>query len=233
MRDHRRRWVPGVAFVVLLAGRAATGEEPQVAPGPTSARFEAKDVFELEWAASPEISPDGQRIVYERHSMDVMTDRRRSSLWMVGADGNGQRPLGSGDGAFLPRWSPDGSRLLYAAREGETVQLYVRYMDTGQTSRLTHVLRAPSAASWSRDGRQIAFTMLVPAKAEPFTRLPDKPEGATWADPPKVIQKLVYRADGQGYLENGFVQLFLLPAEGGTPRAARPTSAGISGRLRV
>ncbi|MEE8584595.1 MAG: S9 family peptidase, partial [Acidobacteriota bacterium] len=43
-------------------------------------------------------------------------------------------------------------------------------------------------------------------------------EGARWADPPKVIEKLQYRADGDGYLEDGYTQLFLLPAGGGTPR---------------
>jgi dipeptidyl aminopeptidase/acylaminoacyl peptidase len=229
MEDRRRRSLPWVALVVLAAVRVFAAPAPPAAPqGP--ARFEGKDVFELEWAAFPEIAPDGQRVVYERHSMDVMTDRRRVSLWIVGADGRDHRPLVGGEGAFLPRWSPDGSRLLYASRDGDGVQLYVRYLDTGQTSRLTHVRRAPNAASWSPDGRSIAFTMLVPSKAEPFAVLPDKPEGAVWADPPKVIQKLVYRADGEGYLEGGFVQLFLLPAEGGTPRQLTTGEFNVSGR---
>ena len=182
--------------------------------------FEANDVFELEWASDPEIAPDGKNIVYQRNAMDVMTDRRRSHLWLVNADGSDSRPVGHGDDRdeFMPRWSPDGTRLLYAAREGDHVQLFVRFMDTGQTARLTHVLRAPNAATWSPDGRSIAFTMLVPQKTEPFAPMPEKPDGATWADPPKVVQRLVYRADGEGYLENGFVHLFVIPADGGTPR---------------
>jgi acylaminoacyl-peptidase len=48
--------------------------------------------------------------------------------------------------------------------------------------------------------------------------MPEKPEGAEWARPPKVITRLIYRADGEGYLEEGFNQLFVVPAEGGTPR---------------
>lgn len=44
----------------------------------------------------------------------------------------------------MPRWSPDGKRLLYAAREGNSVQLFVRFVDTGQSATLTHVLRAPN-----------------------------------------------------------------------------------------
>jgi len=227
--ETRSWWRPCIGLVVLSVGCASASAQP--APARRSLPvFEARDVFELEWAANPEISPDGQWIVYQRQWMDVMTDRRRSSLWVVGSDGRDHRPLGAGDDAFLPLWSPDGKRLLYAAREGQAVQLYVRYQDTGQTARLTHVLRAPSSASWSPDGRAIAFTMLVPAKAEPLATLPEKPEGATWADPPKVVRRLVYRADGEGYLENGYVQLFVLPAEGGTPRALTAGDVNVAGR---
>ena len=45
--------------------------------------FEPMDVFALEWVDSPQISPDGQRIVYARTGFDVMKDRKRSSLWMI------------------------------------------------------------------------------------------------------------------------------------------------------
>jgi acylaminoacyl-peptidase len=198
---------------VLATGASA------LAAGAEPPRFEPKDVFELQWAAQPQISPDGQRIVYQRQSMDVMTDKRRSQLWLVGADGQDHRPLSSDPGdAFGPRWSPDGSRLLYVARDGEQTQLFVRFMDGGQVARVTHVPRAPNAAAWSPDGRTVAFTMLVPEKAESFATLPDKPEGAHWADPPKFIRRLVYREDGEGYVESGYTHLFVVPADGGSPR---------------
>ncbi len=73
-------------------------------------------VFQLEYASDPQISPDGERIVYLRNSMSVMKDRRRSSLWIVDADGSGHRKLGSGEGKeSSPRWSPDGGRVAYVA----------------------------------------------------------------------------------------------------------------------
>ena len=218
---------------LLVVGSLAVPAQAAAPASPESARrFEAKDVFELEWAADPQISPDGQRVAYRRNSMDVMSDRRRSRLWLVSADGQDHRPLGSGidRDEFMPRWSPDGKRLLYAAREGETVQLFVRFMDSGQVASLTHVLKAPNDAVWSPDGRTIAFTMLVPQKTDPFATMPDKPEGAKWADPPRVIQHLVYRADGEGYLEEGFVQLFVLPSDGGTPRQLTRGEFHVGGR---
>ena len=68
--------------------------------------FTAEDVFELEYANSPQISPDGTQVVYERRSNDIMTDSTRSNLWVVNADGTGHRPLVSGtSSASSPRWS--------------------------------------------------------------------------------------------------------------------------------
>lgn len=145
---------------------------------PASHRFQLMDVFGLEWASDPQISPDGRRIAYVRNSMDVMKDRRRSQLWLIGADGSDHRPLTSGSSEFAPRWAPDGSRLVYAAREGDSLQLHVRWMDTGSTTQLAQLLRAPSGVAWSTDGRWIAFTMLVPEKPEPLAKMPEKPEGA-------------------------------------------------------
>jgi acylaminoacyl-peptidase len=91
-------------------------------------------------------------------------------------------------------------------------------MDTGQTAKLTNLLKAPGGIAWSPDGEWIAFSMLVESPPKPMVKLPSKPKGAKWAKPPKVIDKLVYRADGQGFLEAGFVHLFVVPADGGTPR---------------
>ncbi len=148
-----------------------------------------------------------------------MKDTWRSNLWIIRSDGTDNRPLTTGvANASSPRWSPDGTRLLYVSNEDGQAQLYLRWMDSGQTAMLTHLTHAPGGISWSPDGKWIALTMFVEAPSESMVTLPRKPDGAEWADPPKLITKLRYRADGRGYLDDGFVQVFVLPAEGGTPR---------------
>jgi dipeptidyl aminopeptidase/acylaminoacyl peptidase len=48
--------------------------------------------------------------------------------------------------------------------------------------------------------------------------LPEAPKNAKWAEPPKLIDRMVFRADGEGYLPNVFTQLFIISADGGAAR---------------
>ena len=56
-------------------------------------RFQLMDVFELEYASEPRISPDGAQVVFLRNTMNIMTDRRHARLWSVDFDGDSLRPL--------------------------------------------------------------------------------------------------------------------------------------------
>ena len=205
-----------LATLVVLLARALPAES--LARG-SSNRFEPIDIFEIEWASDPQISPDGSRIVYVRNFMDIMKDRYRSNLWVINLDGSDHRPLTTGVvNHTSPRWSPDGKRLLYTSSESGSAQLHVRWLDSGQTAMLTRLSRSPRLASWSRDGKQIAFVMAVDAETTPFAKMPKSPEGAEWSKVPKVIESIQYRNDGSGYVEPVFSQIFVMSADGGTPR---------------
>jgi acylaminoacyl-peptidase len=201
-------------FLVLITLFPA----PAFAQVPAKDRLQLKDVFALQWASDPQIRPDGVRVVYVRNFFDIMTDRQRSNLWTISIIGDYHEPLTTGSrNDSMPRWSPECKRLAYVSDQ-DGPAIYCRWMDTGQTARLARLPAAPTALVWSPDGKQIAFSMFVAQKARPFVELPEKPKGAKWADPPKVITKVNYRFDGKGYLPDGYYHLFVLPADGGAPR---------------
>ncbi len=182
-------------------------------------KLEMNDVFALEMASGPVFSPDGNSLIYHRRSFDIMTDRSRSNIWIMNSDGSNQRPLLSGkDNYISATFSPDGTRLAYIATHEGRPQIYVRWMDNGQTARITDLQSSPSGLSWSADGEYIAFSTFVASSSKPFTRTPTPPSGAKWAPKPKVIDKTVYRRDGSGYVRDGNSHLFVVPATGGTPR---------------
>ncbi|MCH9693375.1 MAG: S9 family peptidase [Gammaproteobacteria bacterium] len=191
------------------------------------------DIFQLEYAASPQISPDGSRVAYARKSMDIMSDRAVSNIWIIDADGGKHRPLLSGSTSYSsPRWSPGGDRLAYVSGDGNRgAQIHVRWMDSGQTAVISNLRHTPSSLSWSPDGKQIAFTMFVPREATSLAKPPAKPEGAEWAPPVKVIDAIQYRGDGAGYLSTGESHIFVISAEGGTPRQMTNGEFNHGGRL--
>jgi acylaminoacyl-peptidase len=206
-------------LLALTANTLVGADHDTAAQREAQRRFSLMDVFQLEFASEPAISPDGRQIVYVRNFMDIMKDAPRSNLWILQFDGTQHRPLTLASGSQTqPRWSSDGTRLVYVSEDDGDSQLYLRWMDTGQVARLAQLTRPPSSVSWSPDGRWIAFSMLVAEISKPLAELPEKPKGAQWAEPPKVVSKLTYRYDGKGYLEDGFQQLFVVPSEGGTPR---------------
>ncbi len=204
-------------FLRTLAVLLSVAVVEDTAAGP--ARLQAIDIFDIEYASDPRISPDGAQVIYERRSNDIMTDSTRSNLWVVNSDGSEHRPLVSGViKASSPRWSNQGDRIAYVVSDGDNSGIHVRWMDTGQTARVASLREAPDALSWSPDDRWLAFTMDVVAESEPLVTPPEKPENATWADPVEVIDTVLYRADGKGFLEPAFSHAFVVPSDGGTPR---------------
>ena len=176
------------------------------------------DIFEMEGVSDPQISPDGSKILYVRSASDIMTDKRYSNIWIINYNGTDNRPLTSGQkGNSQPRWSPDGKQIIYVSSASGSGQIHKRWMDTGETTILTNVQTGPHGISWSPDGKHVAFYGTVPEGAEFEVDLPTPPEGAEWAAPAKVIDRLVYRFDGVGYLK-GYKHLFVVPSEGGTAR---------------
>jgi len=182
--------------------------------------FSSSDIFNLEIATDPQVSPDGKLVAYTRRSNDIMTDNARSNIWTVDVDGNNHRPLLSGTKSFAyPRWSPTGDRLLYMSNLEGKPQLYVRWMDTGQTALISNLQYRAMNFSWSPDGQHIAFTMRIPKKQNPLNvKMPKKPKGAKWAPKVKYVTKARYQADGRGILEPAFEHIFVIPAEGGSAR---------------
>ena len=162
-------------------------------------------VWDLRTVSDPQITKDGKSVVYVLGWNDRMSDAMHSNLWMVGSDGKDPRPLTTG--AFKdssPRRSPDGARLAYLSNRSGRPQIRVRWMDTGQEAQITDLQDAPSGIEWSPDGKWIAYAARVPAKPSWAVKAPEKPNGAKWADPPIVVTRLRWRADGSGVIQPSF-----------------------------
>jgi dipeptidyl aminopeptidase/acylaminoacyl peptidase len=204
-------------FAATLAGalvvHARAGAQEQHSP----TRLTTEHYMDLERVNDAQIAPDGSRVIYTRQHVNVLEDKWDSELWIVNADGSQNRFFVKGSGA---RWSPDGKRVLYLA-EGEPkgAQVFVRWVDVdGPATPVTHAVEAPRGPRWSPDGKSIAFSMFVADKTGLKIDMPAEPKGAKWTAAPRYVQNLHYRQDQIGFLEDGYLHLFVVPADGGTPK---------------
>jgi len=181
--------------------------------------IEYKDLFSMEYAANPVVMPDGKHVVYERRSMDIMSDSMRRNLWTVALDGSDHLPLLSdAKNHFSPVFSKDGKKMAYLSSKEGKVQVYLRDLKTGKTARVTDVEVTPSNLSFSPDGKQLAFSMFTASKSKPLFNLDFKPKDAKWADNAQYIDKTLFQRDGAGMNRPGNMQVYVVPTIGGTPR---------------
>lgn len=188
-----------------------------IAHAQDSPSFSAMDVFELQWVDNPQISPDGNHVVFSRRGFNKMTDRRTSSLWIINSDGSGHRKLTSrtgGEGSAI--WSPSGDRIAFtSSEEGHGSEIFIYWLESGVTARITQLENSPGGLAWSPDGQHLAFTMKVEESNPVLVKSPKKPKGAEWAPAPRVTTRLNYEQDGSGYISPGYRHIFVAPADGG------------------
>ena len=127
-------FTPGSPSVLSIMNADGTGRFPILISG----------------AANPDFSPDGWTLVFDNvNSIWTFNRLTQTSLRLTNATGD-----------FRPRYSPDGSKIVFQSSRDGQPDIYVMNSDgTGQT-RLTNNAAGDTAPAWSPDGTKILFTSL-------------------------------------------------------------------------
>ena len=102
-------------------------------------------------------SPQGNEIVFSRH----VTPDVRGSLWVVHADGSGLHEIRvqglacggvrsdpTGLGCHVPRWSPDGQKIVFAANSAAGSDIYTVNADGSGLTQITSDGRGNDNPAW-------------------------------------------------------------------------------------
>ncbi len=200
----------------VVSVNAETGES---ATNDDASLLTYQDIFNIEYAANPTVMPDGETVIYERRSMDIMTDSQRINLWSVNLDSKKHLPfLSDTNNHYSPTFSNNGEKLAYLSSKEGKVQIYVRDLESATTTRVTDVPMSPSGLNFSPDGNYLAFTMFTPSEGNNPFRLSFKPKDAKWAEPAQYIDQTLFQRDGRGMNKPGNMHVYVVPIIGGTPR---------------
>jgi dipeptidyl aminopeptidase/acylaminoacyl peptidase len=215
-------------LAAAFAALAMTDAVPAADPRPMT----LDDLYALKRVADPQVSPDGQSVVYQVTEItDPANNKKHTHLWLAATDGKSPpRPItSSGKSDTHPRWSPDGSKILFESTRGGTPQLYViDLVAGGEAKKITSISTGAGTGLWSPDGKSVAFVSAVdPA----FSTLPfaesDKKNGekddAAEKSPVKVrtANKLFFR-HWDSHVDGKRQHLFVTDVTGKTCRDVTP-----------
>jgi len=129
-----------------------------------AAAFDFSDARHVVALSSPQLSPDGTRIVYVRGVPDFKADRTDRQLWLLDVRTRAKRQLTwDRKGVSDPFWSHDGDAIAFTASDNDAKnpqdQVFVLRMDGGDAQQITHAKNGVDSYAWSPDGRHFAYTM--------------------------------------------------------------------------
>ncbi|MEW8978257.1 MAG: S9 family peptidase [Symbiobacterium sp.] len=185
----------------------------------TRRRLSAEDLLAIRLAGDCQIAPDGSRVAYVLQEIDKEKNEYTSAIWLA-REGAAPLRFTGGRRDTQPRWSPDGRHLVFVSNRSGSNQLWLLSLEGGEARQLTRVKGGVESPVWGPDGRLIAFLAnLTEAGLEPEG--PDEEEKDLYKKFTKdvrVITRLHYKMDGEGYFTDRRKHICVIDVEGGEPR---------------
>ena len=126
-------------------------------------RIKVEDLRRFKFVSDPQISPDGSMIAFVLSAIKHEEDRYERHIWMAETGTGALYQFTHGQGSDTsPRWSIDGSKLLFLSRGREPekkTQLYVIPLRGGEATLVAETEEGVGGPSWAPNGRDILFTM--------------------------------------------------------------------------
>jgi len=124
------------------------------------------DMLNMVRLGNVQMSPDGEWVFYSKSELDWGKNKRKTTYFMIPANGGeAVQYIGENSGSLF-RFSPDGKYLSFKRTVEKTSQIFIMNLKGGEAVQLTHHTNSVDSYKWSPDASQIFFTAEEPRGEE-------------------------------------------------------------------
>lgn len=206
-----------VAGLLLLTGLLAPAHAQDKRAWTVADSFGTARIGDLQ------ASPGGGELAFVVSRRSLPDNASYSSIWLWSEDEPRPVPLTDVEGsASSPRWSPDGEKIAYFARDDGSLGLWTMNPDGSGKAKLADLERSNAylawggpgnGLSWSPDGERLAFSAAGPRHYENDVEPPHLPTGNEVMIIDRLLHKSVYF-----YSDLRRTHIWVVPAGGGEAR---------------
>jgi acylaminoacyl-peptidase len=175
----------------------------------------SEDIYRLIFVSEPQMSPKGDRIIYVKKRSDKKDQCYYSNLQSIHVQSKNDH-LFTEEGKhqdMMPRINPNGKQVVFLRIKDGVPELRGISMYGGESRKLADFPNGDIRnIRYSPDGRQIAVLFSKRKEEIPYEK--DKPKEPVCRD----INRLYYRLDGHGFIDEEPAGIYLLRSSGGTPK---------------
>lgn len=181
-----------------------------------------EDYYRIQYVGTPDYCDVKQLLAYTLSRAIEGSDRYKQQIVVKNVStGEEQIVTAGGDAERNPRFSSDGTKLLFISNATGDDQLYVRDFVRGTTMQLTTMRYGLSDPVWSPSGDQIAFLSACPIGEDedqlqiPFTAEQKRKRREQLRKRPVVIEDYGYKSEAKmGFADRESTHLWIVDVDG-------------------
>ncbi len=211
-------WVPALRVPSLLLVLCVNIVALPAVSADQTHPFSVHDMLTMDRLSDPQVSPNGEWIVFVLRETDLEANKGRTDLWLVRTDGTGLRRLTSHpEGDSNPRWAPDSKSVWFISTRSDSAQVWRIRVDGGEAQRVTDLPLDVGNLLISPDGKYIAFTMEVFPDCNTIEKTKDKLDEIKQRKASGRIYDRIFVRHWDTWKDGRRSHLFVMPSAGGEP----------------
>ncbi|MFT4414854.1 S9 family peptidase [Fredinandcohnia humi] len=170
----------------------------------------AEDLYKLKMVNDPQFAPNGESYVFVETEINKDKHDYNSHLYLGTLDGKVTQWTFGDVRDSSPRWSPNGDTIAFISNRSGKSQIYVMSANGGEPKQATYCVNGARNPIWSPDGSKILFVTSL----DPEETITDKEKKKSDEDDkklePMVVDRIRYKSDAAGFLDNKSQHLGIL-----------------------